>query len=1405
MGDAVRATDWSATPLGAIESWPPSLRTTVSLCLASNFPIALAWGPEHIQVYNDAYWPFCGDKHPGSLGQNFTECWSVAWPIVGDAFARAFEGEASFLEDARMFLDRHGYLEEAFFTFSFSPVRDETGGVGGIFHPVTETTNKMLGERRTRALRDLATRAGQAQTVEEAIGSAATSLDDCDVDVPFALFYLLDHDRGEGRLVASAGLSPGAEASPVVVDFDPGADAVWPLAEVARSGQSVAVALETRFASFSCPPYPESLQMAVALPITPPGSDRPLAILIAGASPRLPLNDAYYAFYDLLAAGVTTAVASARSHEDERRRAEALAEIDLAKTLFFSNVSHEFRTPLTLMLGPLEDELAERDAPLPSPRRDRLATAHRNTLRLLKLVNSLLDFSRIEAGRVDAHFEPCDLAAETAELASVFRSAIEKAGLTLTVDCAPLPETVYVDREMWEKVMLNLLSNALKHTFTGGIGVALRWHGDHAELAVSDSGIGIAKSELPRLFERFHRVEGARSRSYEGTGIGLALVQQLAVMHGGTVDVASYEGAGTTFRVTVKTGTDHLPPESLGGRARRPSVPPQAPAFVEESMHWLRRTPSPSMLPPPDEGTRPRVLLADDNADMRDYVRRLLSKRYEVVSVPDGVAALASALERPPDLVVTDVMMPGLDGFGLLRALRASEATRTVPIIVLSARAGDDASAQGLDAGADDYLVKPFSARDLLARVRTHLELSRVRREWANEVKIREACQETEEALRSSEARLRRVIDSAIIGMTIIRLDEGVFTQANDAFLRIIGYSRDEIVGGKLPVAAISPPEWRARDEEATSQLRTSGVLPLREREYVHKSGTRVPVLVGGAMLDETTCVGYVADIADRKQAEAALQRSQAHFAALYGSGVVGIAVGDESGRITEANDAFLRMVGYWRDDMTSGALRWADVTPAEWRDRNDAAIRQVKARGFADTWEQEYVRKDKTRLPVLVGIAAIDERETIRLVADLSERRRGEEAKARLEVTVRKEKVGRERAEEALRQKDEQLRQAQKMEAVGRLAGGVAHDFNNILSVVLSYAEIALLEANPTGTLREDIEEIKKAGKRGAEITRQLLMFSHQQVLEPKVLSLNHLLTGMAKMLRSLVGEDVELIAAPGPDVGRVRADPGSLEQVIMNLVVNARDAMPRGGRLTIETSNVTLDDAYARDHLGVTPGPHVLLAVTDTGMGMDEATQARIFEPFFTTKEKGKGTGLGLSTVFGIVQQSKGSLWVDSEVGKGTTFEVYLPLIDGPIDERRAPIARTSRGSETILLVEDEEQVRAVASAILRHCGYRVLEASTGVEAFALCANQAAAIDLLLSDIVMPQMSGPELARRLVETRPAMKVVFMSGHMGDALDRAVDVPIAFIQKPFTPDSLARMVRDELDGPRAPLPDKPR
>jgi signal transduction histidine kinase len=731
MAKVIKAKDWSTTALGPIESWRQSLRTVVSLAQASLSPISLAWGRGHVQIYNDGYWPICGEKHPVSMGQDFRECWASPWPAIGDPYDNAWAGRSGYLEKSRMFLDRYGFLEETWFTFSFSPITDESGGIGGLFHPVTELTGQMLSERRTQTVRDLAIRSAGARTVDDALRASAEVFADANLDVPFCVFYLVDSGQAQVRRIVHAGI-PLEIAGPELVELT-AAHTPWSIGDAFRSGRTVE--LDDGRTRIGAPvgPYPEVPRHVFVIPLRLLGQVTPAAIMVAGISARLALTPSYRLFFELAAAAVSTAINNAHTLEHERRKAEQLAELDRAKTAFFSNVSHEFRTPLTLILGPLEDVLARPDTV--SPRvRDQIETAHRNSIRLLKLVNTLLDFSRLEAGRLHASYEAIDLAAETVQLVDVFRAAVEKSGLVLTVDCPPLSEPIYVDREMWEKIVLNLLSNALKHTSTGGITVALRRDAEHVQLRVIDTGIGIPPDQLTQVFERFHRVKGAWSRSHEGTGIGLALVRELAGLLGGTVEIASTVQLGTIVTVTIRAGSAHLPAEQVVA-ASVPRGPSAATAgFATEAVHWQPTTIAAPAPRAPGGGNRPRVVWADDNADMRDYVTRLLSEHVDVIPVADGAAALEAIRAAPPDLVLSDVMMPKLDGFELLAELRNDPRTRTLPVVLVSARAGVESASEGLDAGADDYLVKPFLARELVARVRTHVAMGRARRDWAQEL-----------------------------------------------------------------------------------------------------------------------------------------------------------------------------------------------------------------------------------------------------------------------------------------------------------------------------------------------------------------------------------------------------------------------------------------------------------------------------------------------------------------------------------------------------------------------------------------------------------------------------------------------------------------------------------------------
>ncbi|WP_279608947.1 ATP-binding protein [Burkholderia gladioli] len=778
MSRRVAEFDWARTPLGPSAQWPQNLRSALSLCLSSRFPILLFWGSEFRMLYNDAYVPFLGQaKHPEALGSPADICWREIWGRIGPMLEGVTRsGEATWSDDEQFFFDRALPREEVYVTFTYGPIfSEDERRVDGIFVPCTETTEKIVSARRLDTLRQLGARSGETRELDDACRRIAAALSENRFDVSFAALYRAEAEPGgEGEprfsLLASMGLEAAA--------LEPSA---WPLASVQASGQPLVLELPEEGAVLPGGAWPEPSTLARVVPLRWSGDGRVDGAVVLGVSPRRPLDAAYLSFQELVAGNIETAIANALAYQQERRRAEALIELDRGKTAFFSNISHEFRTPLTLLLGPLEEACA--NPQVPEGVRAQLGIAHGNSRRLLRLVNALLDFAQIEAGRLRASFRSTDLAALTRDIASPFRSMIERAGLRLAVECEALGEPVHVDAELWEKVLSNLLSNAFKFTLQGAIEVRLRREGRHAVCEVADTGIGVAADALPRLFERFYRVAGNAGRSMEGTGIGLALARELVGLHGGTIEAASEVGRGTTFTIRLPFGTAHLPAESLAAEPARPARP-----LVEEALPWL---PSGGGAAAPGRaepgGDRrfastfgARIVVADDNADMRDYLLALLGGAYRVEAVDDGRLALAAARREPPDLVLTDVMMPNLDGFALREALRAEAATREVPVIMLSARAGEQARIEAIDAGVDDYLVKPFSARELLARIGAVLERDA-------ELRERRAVQER---LRRRTAQIETLLDVAPIGVLLIDAD-GRFVEVNPAARRALGLRRD--------------------------------------------------------------------------------------------------------------------------------------------------------------------------------------------------------------------------------------------------------------------------------------------------------------------------------------------------------------------------------------------------------------------------------------------------------------------------------------------------------------------------------------------------------------------------------------------------------------------------------------
>lgn len=723
-----RAADWTKTALGPVETWPPDLRSVVKLLLASPLPMVARWGPEPIRIQNDAYARTLPSelRGPRSLDHD-------------DLHALVRKTAEAFGEHDRPFMvERDGVVEERYFTVTVVPV-STARGVEGTLSTVIETTVHVLATRRMATLGKLAG-APHASSVNDAYRALVEAFEDNPHDVPFVLAYAIDTTHRQAVLKAHVRVDANTELAPHVVDLG-SSRAAWPLADTTSSRAAAVVSdLATRFSASVLGPWGEAASEALLLPLLAETAESApvLGVLVIGLNRRRPLDSAYRDFLDLAAAQIASGIIRAQAFEMSRARAHALAEANRAKTAFFSNVSHEFRTPLTLVLGHLDRALERRDQVSETVAAD-LELATRNARRLFALVTSLLDFAAAETHRLEPKLERVDLAAETERIAALFRPAAEQAGLAFVVECQPLASTVAVDPEMWAKVLVHLLSNALKFTFEGEVRVTLRERAQHAELVVGDTGVGIASGEQSYVFDRYFRGTPERARTHDGAGIGLAVAKELVRLHRGRIRVQSTVGRGTTFTVWLPLFGQydtHVDPARRTGRDLhdRPAVS----ALAEAALAWTKRAAPPNEVTDASDAalrhTNPgaRLLVVDDSADMRTYYERLFGELgWRVDAIDDGARALERMKAACPDIVIADVVRTTGGGFDLLRGVRADSQLAHVPVVIVTARADEGAAVEALTAGASDFIVKPFAPRELVARVAAQLEVARVRRRAA--------------------------------------------------------------------------------------------------------------------------------------------------------------------------------------------------------------------------------------------------------------------------------------------------------------------------------------------------------------------------------------------------------------------------------------------------------------------------------------------------------------------------------------------------------------------------------------------------------------------------------------------------------------------------------------------------
>lgn len=1447
MGALMREFDWLSTSLGAPTAWPRSLKTAIRIMLTSRQPIWIGWGPELIFFYNDPYKTIIGGKHPWALGRPTHEVWNEIWDDIAPLLATAQAGvEGTYVEERLLIMERNGYEEETYYTFSYSPIPDDGGNTGGIICANSDDTARVIGERQLRLLRELAASAVDARTVDEACAATSVALSTATADVPFALLYLQDSVQGF-RLAAYCGIDPGhAIAPPLIADLS---HSVWAHDSSGNASRDILVRSVAEYAGSDLPTgawQRSPHQVAIVPVVTAGGSDQD-GFLVVGLNPWRLLDQSYERFLLLAAGQIAGTIAYARAYEQQQLRADELADLDRAKTAFFSNISHEFRTPLTLMLGPLEELSA--NAHFRSEDRALVDITYRNSRRLLKLVNALLDFSRIEAGRVDVRLAPVDVSSFTADLASLFRSLLEKAGLVLNIDCPSLRYPVAIDRDLWERIVLNLMSNAFKFTLTGSISVKVSEVQDSAVIEISDTGIGIAPDELQHIFKRFHRVQGAHGRSIEGSGIGLALVYEFVAIQGGKIDVHSEAEVGSCFRITLPLLTSGVStPEDPRDDAYPASV--TAHEYVDAASRWLLEDP-----PTEDQIAKygaadiastqasefnnavvGKILIVDDNADLRDYISRILNTAgHEIATAADGYEALALIKSFTPDVIVSDVMMPRLDGFGLVKALREDPLVSKTPIILLSARAGEEATLEGLQAGADDYLAKPFSAREMLARVASNLQLARLRS--ATEASLREETRTLElinqvGSAVSAELDLARAVqvvtDAAteLTGAAFGAFFYNVVDQRGETYMlySLSGVEKDTFANFAMPRnTAIFSPTFSGRSivrsDDITEDPRYGKMSPhfgmpkghLAVRSYLAAPVvSRTGEVLGGLFFGhpepsqfdlraERLLVGVAAqaasaidnarlysnvqaELTQRVSAEASLrtlnetleERVLANVAEkerLWETSEDLLVTMTPEGGLIRLSPSWFRTLGY--ELHTLSDAQFLDLLHPEDLDRTSACLAELASTKHAARLEAQFQTNTGNSRMIAWTLSA--------------------DPRAKLIHGVGRDVTKDIERDEALRQAEKAVIAAQKMEAIGQLTGGVAHDFNNLLQVI--GGNLHLLSKDVIGQERPEqrVRQALAGVARGAKLASQLLAFGRRQPLAPKVVNLGRFVRDMDDMLRRALGEGIEIETVVSGGLWNTLADPFQVENALLNLAINARDAMKGHGRLTIEAGNAALDDAYVQTNPDAARGQYVMLAVSDSGTGIPTEILEHVFEPFFTTKPEGKGTGLGLSMVYGFIKQSGGHVKIYSEVGHGTTVRMYLPRAraeeDLLIQTEAGPIVG---GSETVLVAEDDEGVRVTVVDMLTDLGYKVLKAKDAQDALVIIES-GVAIDLLFTDVVMPgALRSPELARKARERLPGIAVLFTSGYTENAIvhEGRLDQGVELLSKPYTRDAMARKIR---------------
>ena len=1215
MGKRIREFDWSNTPLGDVSTWPQSLRSVASICSNSNFPIAIYWGPDLILIYNDSWSPIPGNKHPWALGRPAREVWPDIWDAIEPQFQKAFSGEPGGSKDALLPMQRHGYTEECYFDFTFTPVSGEDGKVDGIFNAVIETTYRVINERRSAFLKNLALHIASAQSLDELYQQAIEYIIISPEDVSFSILYNAE----------------GAELASTYNDYQLRLTKPWPFSKANDSGLELIENIEEYAGNIPRSYWPEPIKEAVIISLK--RGNIVDGYVVCGLSARRRYDRDYRIFFETISNTISTVANNIVSLQEERKRAQALAEIDQAKTTFFSNISHEFRTPLTLILGPLHDALS--DPATIEQNKARLQLAHRNALRMQKLVNTLLEFSRIEAGRAEGKFSRVDIASITRDLASTFRSAIERAGLELRFDFENINEPVYVDIEMWEKIVLNLVSNAFKYTHGGSIEIGLKKVDHSVEISVSDTGVGIPANEVNKIFNRFHRIDNTQGRSQEGTGIGLALVKELVKIQHGEIYVSSTEGVGSTFRIVLPTGREHLPDEKIikDGKA----VFDKVNAYAEEAKKWLtvpgshflknNNTDSNS-----DQGDhKPKIVLADDNPDMREYVERLLDEHYIVVSANDGDDAFEKITEYRPDLVLSDIMMPKVDGIELLNKIRNHPELNSTPVILLSARAGEDATVEGLNAGADDYLIKPFIAKELLAVVNAHIKISRSRL--------------------AVQKNLENLFMQAPISITIMRGDPLRFELVNNSTLELWGKAREEVIG-KSWFDVFPELKEQGYGDQLKRVIETNLPLLANEQPVVinRKSG---PVLgyynyILQPLVDEVGVTAGIMtigiDVSDQVIAREKIAESERSFSEIANALPQLVWVANKDGEVLYYNNRVEEFAGAHKNE--KGNWSWTGLVHPEDIAKTENAWNKALMKGSVYQIEHRVQMKNgEYRWHLSRGIPQKDEHgNVVKWFGTATDVHSAKEQSSLLEDEVKQRTKELHQLNLSLQQSNNDLQQ---------FAHVASHDLKEPLRKIRMYT--GRLESDPENVLSKQskgyMEKVYSAANRMSIMIDGVLNYSTLNVSEQKIepVDLNLIIDDIKSDLEILVTEKSATITHSTLPV--IEGANVLFYQLFYNLINNSLKFSKAGipQVVTITSEPIQSDN-----------GESVQISVRDIGIGFEQEQAQRIFKTFerLNSKDRYEGTGLGLSLCKSIVQRHQGTIHARGKENEFAEFIIQLPV---------------------------------------------------------------------------------------------------------------------------------------------------